>query len=60
MSHEATQAVAAAFHMMRSRRKRSGGSDRIMRAFIYRARYDEAERRFYDKLAAWDWERQWG
>lgn len=59
MDVENARLAGALFHSLRStQRTRAAATDNpIYRAFVKRARYDEAERRFYEKLARWEWER---
>lgn len=60
MSPESERLAGALFHSLRAtQRKRVAATHNpIYRAFVKRARYDEAERRFYEKLARWEWERE--
>lgn len=58
MADPATEAVAAFYHLNRSlsKKPRDNGSDRILEAFMKRARYEEARLRFYDKMSRWVFE----
>lgn len=66
MDAENRKLAGALFHTLRSvyrddsRKAEKYRWEKIYAAFMKRARYLEAERRFYEKLARWDWERQWG
>ena len=61
-NRETEQAVATFFHLNRALAKKRGDAadNPVYRAFVHRARMVEAERRFCEKLARWDWGRQWG